>query len=121
MTVTLVQPQQQLPPAASRRVLAALGVAGGLLPSPSAVVVLLAAVAAGRAWFGVLLVLAFGAGMALTLGAVGYAVLHGHERLLAFAERSDRPRVQAVVKLLPQLTASVVLLVGLVALVRATT
>lgn len=38
--------------------------AGGLVPSPSALVVLLAAIALGRTIFGVALVLVYGLGMA---------------------------------------------------------
>ncbi|MGC3004164.1 nickel transporter, partial [Streptomyces sp. G35A] len=52
-----------------------LGFAGGLVPSPSAVVVLVGAAAAGQAWFGLLLVVAYGVGLALTLTAAGYAVV----------------------------------------------
>ncbi|MFI2510954.1 sulfite exporter TauE/SafE family protein [Streptomyces sp. NPDC018972] len=52
-----------------------LGFAGGLVPSPSAVVVLVGAAALGRAWFGLLLVVAYGVGLALTLTAAGYAVV----------------------------------------------
>ncbi|MDL4818556.1 HoxN/HupN/NixA family nickel/cobalt transporter [Actinomadura opuntiae] len=48
-----------------------LGVAGGLVPSPSALVVLLGAIALGRTGFGVALVLGYGAGMAATLTATG--------------------------------------------------
>ena len=44
-----------------------MGMAGGLVPTPSALVVLLGATALGRAWFGVLLVAIYGIGMALTL------------------------------------------------------
>ena len=51
-----------------------MGFVGGLSPSPSAVVVLLGAAALGRAWFGVLLVLAYGVGMAATLTGVGLAL-----------------------------------------------
>ncbi len=52
-----------------------LGFAGGLVPSPSAVVVLVGAAALGHAWFGLLLVVAYGVGLALTLTAAGYAVV----------------------------------------------
>ena len=51
--------------------LVGMGVAGGLVPSPSALVVLLGAVALGRTVFGVLLVLTYGIGMAATLTAAG--------------------------------------------------
>ncbi|MFJ8908951.1 nickel/cobalt transporter [Streptomyces sp. NPDC102359] len=63
-----------------------LGFAGGLVPSPSAVVVLVGATALGHAWFGLLLVVAYGVGLALTLTAAGYAVVRaggGVSRLLA--------------------------------------
>lgn len=48
-----------------------MGLVGGLVPSPSALLLLLAALAVGRAWFGFVLVLAFGIGMAVSLAAVG--------------------------------------------------
>ncbi|MFI6563162.1 sulfite exporter TauE/SafE family protein [Streptomyces sp. NPDC050534] len=62
-----------------------LGFAGGLVPSPSAVVVLVGAAALGQAWFGLLLVVAYGIGLALTLTAAGFAVVKlgtGMNRLL---------------------------------------
>jgi ABC-type nickel/cobalt efflux system permease component RcnA len=58
-------------PHVGRGGLVAMGMAGGLVPSPSAVLVLLGALALGRAWFGVLLVLGYGVGMALTLLGAG--------------------------------------------------
>ncbi|MFI1396528.1 sulfite exporter TauE/SafE family protein [Streptomyces sp. NPDC020681] len=71
-----------------------LGFAGGLVPSPSAVVVLVGAAALGQAWFGFLLVLAYGAGLALTLAAAGFLVVRVGERaaafLMAFTERKPR-------------------------------
>jgi len=106
-------------PAARRSVLVTLGITGGLLPSPSAVVVLLAAATAGRAWYGVLLVLAFGVGMALTLAGVGFAVLRGQERLLAIAERSPKPWMNQALRKLPVVTASAVVLVGIALLITA--
>ncbi len=45
------------------------------MPSASAVVVLVGAAALGQAWFGLLLVVAYGAGLALTLTAAGIAVV----------------------------------------------
>jgi nickel/cobalt exporter len=57
------------------RSLLGMGVAGGLAPSPSAVVVLLGGIAIGRPWFGVMLVVAYGLGMALTLTAAGFALV----------------------------------------------
>src|SRR5262249_37897438 len=47
--------------------LAGIGIAGGLVPSPSALVVLLGAIGLGRTGFGVVLVLAYGVGLAAAL------------------------------------------------------
>jgi nickel/cobalt exporter len=61
----------------SRRGLVALGLSGGLLPSPSAFVVLVSGLLTGRALGAVVLVVAFGIGMAATLTAVGLLSLRG--------------------------------------------
>jgi ABC-type nickel/cobalt efflux system permease component RcnA len=61
----------------SRRGLVALGLSGGLLPSPSAFVVLVSGLLTGRALGAVVLVVVFGAGMAVTLTAVGVLSLRG--------------------------------------------
>lgn len=63
-------------PAIARRSLFALGLAGGIVPSTSALLILLGAIAAGRPVFGVVLVVAFGLGMAVVLCAVGVAIVH---------------------------------------------
>jgi ABC-type nickel/cobalt efflux system permease component RcnA len=63
-----------LPPGTSllsRPGLAALAVAGGLVPSPGALLVLTASVAASRTTFGLALVVAFSLGLAGALTAVG--------------------------------------------------
>src|SRR5207302_4288939 len=65
---------EDVPPVRTRA-LVAMGFAGGLVPSPSALVVLLGAMALGRAWFGVVLVIAYGLGMAGTLTAAGALLL----------------------------------------------
>jgi ABC-type nickel/cobalt efflux system permease component RcnA len=65
-----------LPPAADGRPatwrsLLALGVSGGLLPCPSALVVLLSAIALHRVAFGLLLIVAFSLGLAGVLVGIG--------------------------------------------------
>ena len=75
-----------LPPGAAGekvtwRSLIALGVSGGLVPCPSAMVLLLAAIALNKTGYGLLLVLAFSIGLAGTLTIVGLAFLHARERL----------------------------------------
>lgn len=74
----------------SRRGVVLLGMSGGLLPSPSAFLVLTTAMFLGRAGFGLLLVLAFSAGLATTLTVVGVAAVHGRELLARQAPRSHR-------------------------------
>jgi nickel/cobalt transporter (NicO) family protein len=65
----------------SWRSLLALGISGGLVPCPSAMVLLLAAVALNKTAYGLLLVVAFSVGLALTLTAVGLAFLYARSRI----------------------------------------
>lgn len=58
------------------RSLLMLGVSGGLLPCPSALVVMLSAVALGRVGFGLLLVAAFSLGLAAVLSGIGMAFVY---------------------------------------------
>src|SRR5262249_48327349 len=55
----------------SLRPLGALGIAGGIVPCPAALVVLLSALSLGRVGFGLLLIVAFSVGLALVLIAIG--------------------------------------------------
>jgi ABC-type nickel/cobalt efflux system permease component RcnA len=58
------------------RSLVALGISGGLLPCPSALVVMLGAIALGRIGFGLLLILVFSLGLASVLTLVGILMVH---------------------------------------------
>lgn len=60
--------------------LAALGIAGGLVPSPTALVVLLGAAALGRLWLGIVLIVVYGLGMAGMLTAAGLLLLRVRDR-----------------------------------------
>lgn len=97
--------------------LAAMGVAGGLVPSPSALVVLLGATGLGRPGFGALLVVGYGVGMALTLMLVGLLVLRGQARLLE--RRSAGARTRRLARVLPVLTSAAVVVVGIGLVLRA--
>jgi nickel/cobalt exporter len=100
-------------PDASFRSLLAVGVSGGLLPCPSALVVLLAAISLHRVAFGLLLIVAFSAGLALTITAIGCA---------AVLARGAFRRVSLegpLVRLLPATSALVILAAGLAMTVRA--
>jgi ABC-type nickel/cobalt efflux system permease component RcnA len=96
-----------------RRGLVALGLAGGLVPSPSAVVVLLGGIALGRAWLGVALVLAYGVGMAATLTGVGLLLAHLRTRMDRRLHLPAGSLLARLGRLLPAVTASVIVLVGL--------
>lgn len=89
-----------------------LGFAGGLVPSPSAVVVLVGAAALGRAWFGLLLVVAYGAGLAVTLTAAGFAVFRLGAGLAARVRRPAGPLTRALRRGAPLGSASVVVALG---------
>jgi ABC-type nickel/cobalt efflux system permease component RcnA len=99
--------------ATSFRSLFAVGVSGGLLPCPSALVVLLAAISLHRVAFGLLLILAFSAGLALSITGIGLA---------AVLARSAFRRVSfegPLVRLLPAASALVILAAGLAMTLRA--
>jgi len=100
-----------LPPgAADERItwksLAALGVSGGLVPCPSAMVLLLAAVALNKTAYGMLLVLVFSVGLALTLTVVGLIFLHARNRF------SKGTAASRWAQLLPLASAAIITLVG---------
>jgi ABC-type nickel/cobalt efflux system permease component RcnA len=97
----------------SRKGLVGLGVAGGLVPSPSALLVLLAAVALGRAAFGIVLVLGYGVGMALALTAAGLLLLRLRGRIGRMVGNRHLRRVNWLIRALPVLTACLVLVVGI--------
>ncbi|HEY7277174.1 MAG TPA: High-affinity nickel-transporter [Trebonia sp.] len=89
--------------------LVGMGIAGGLVPSPSALIVLLGAVGLGRTAFGVLLVVAYGVGMAAALTAAGLVLVRVRDRW------TSRPRrtLARLTALAPAGTAALVLCVGL--------
>jgi nickel/cobalt exporter len=97
----------------SRRSLLAVGVSGGLLPCPSALVVLLAAISLHRVGFGLLLIVAFSAGLALTITGIGLVAVLART---AFGRLSFNGRV---LSLLPTLSALVIVVAGVGMTARA--
>lgn len=104
-------------PTMSRKALVVMGTAGGMVPSPSALVVLLGAIALGRTWFGILLVLGYGVGMALTL--VGAGLLLVRARATIDRRLTGRTRAARLVQALPVMTASFVVIAGVGLAARA--
>jgi ABC-type nickel/cobalt efflux system permease component RcnA len=90
------------------RSLLLLGVSGGLLPCPSALVLLLAAVSMNRAAFGMALVVAFSVGLAAVLTVVGLLFVKG-SRIVRRV-----PRLTAWGGYLPVASALVITVLGVV-------
>ena len=104
--------------------LAGIGLAGGLVPSPSALVVLLGAIGLGRPGFGILLVLAYGVGMAGALTAAGLLLVVIQRRVSAaksWARLTARfaPLTARMPAATSALTAGLVVIVGVGLAVRA--
>jgi ABC-type nickel/cobalt efflux system permease component RcnA len=87
------------------RSLLTLGISGGLVPCPSAMVLLLAAVALNKTAFGMLLVCVFSIGLALTLTAVGLVFLYARNR---FRKRASAARWPYLLLVLSAATITVV-------------
>jgi ABC-type nickel/cobalt efflux system permease component RcnA len=87
-----------------------LAVSGGLVPCPSALVLLLSAIAIGRVTFGLALLTSFSLGLSLVLIAIGCVVLYAKNLL------PDRPagRYHPLVKMMPVVSAGLITIVGLV-------
>lgn len=95
----------------SRRGLVLLGMSGGLLPAPSAFLVLVTTSFTGHLLFGVVLVLVFSIGMAATLTAIGLAVVRGRDALV---DRVSGAARQRLVTIAARVGAVVVLVGGVV-------
>ncbi len=95
------------------RSLITLGVSGGLVPCPDAIAILLAAVAVNRVVFGLSLIVAFSAGLAVVLISIGLLVVQGR-RLFARLRWFDQ-----VAAVMPVLSALVVLGLGTVLMLSA--
>jgi nickel/cobalt exporter len=90
-----------------------VGVAAGLLPCPSALVVLLSAIALHRVGLGLALIVAFSVGLAATITAIGLVAVLAQR---TFGRLSLNGRV---VRALPAVSAALILAVGVVITARA--
>jgi ABC-type nickel/cobalt efflux system permease component RcnA len=99
--------------ALSHRRLLGIGISGGIVPCPTALVVLLAAISLHRVGYGLVLIVAFSVGLAVAMTAIG---------LLAVTAKRTFARVDfngGAIRLLPAFSAVVVLGLGLAMTVRA--
>jgi nickel/cobalt exporter len=92
------------------RGLFALGLAGGIVPSTNALIILLSTIASGRPALGLVLVIAFGVGMATVMAGVGLALVHARRWLDRLPAGAALERVPS---LLPVATSCLVLGLGL--------
>jgi nickel/cobalt transporter (NicO) family protein len=99
--------------AVTRRSLIAMGAAAGLIPCPSALVVLLGAIAQHEVALGLLLIVAFSVGLAGTLTGLGLLVVYAR-RVLPRGRLTGR-----VATALPAASALAIVLVGCVLTARA--
>jgi ABC-type nickel/cobalt efflux system permease component RcnA len=99
--------------AITRKGILGVGVAAGLLPCPSALVVLLSAIALHRVGFGLALIVAFSLGLAATITGIGLVAVMARR---AFSRVSFEGRL---VRALPAVSALVILGVGVVLTARA--
>jgi ABC-type nickel/cobalt efflux system permease component RcnA len=102
-------PHHHHPEDLSARGIVAMGASAGLIPCPSALVVLLGAVAQHQLALGLVMIVAFSLGLAATLTALGVAVVH--------ATRLPVPR--RVAAALPTASAFAIVCVGVVLTVQA--
>jgi len=87
--------------------LMALGASGGLVPCPSALILLLSAISIGRVGLGMVLLVAFSLGLAIVLTATGMFVLYA-KNLFPEHKRKDN----AFFRVMPVVSAAAILLVG---------
>jgi ABC-type nickel/cobalt efflux system permease component RcnA len=103
-----------VPSTVSLRALLALGVTGGIVPCPAALVVLLSAVSLHRVGFGLLLIVAFSFGLAAVLIAIGLLMVYAHH-LMARLQGDGR----LITRWLPLTSAAVMTVFGMAIAVQA--
>jgi nickel/cobalt transporter (NicO) family protein len=90
--------------------LIALGASGGLVPCPSALVVLLSAIALGRVGLGLILLVGFSLGLAGLLVAIGLVVLYAKHLL----PDNQKGPAHPVFRLIPVFSAAIIVCVGII-------
>jgi nickel/cobalt exporter len=100
------------------RSLVALGISGGLLPCPTALVVMLAAIALDRISYGLVLIVAFSAGLAGVLTGIGLLLVYTRQiagrsaRMSALSRRFHIPA--HLVAVIPLGSAAIIFVAGLI-------
>ncbi len=94
------------------RSLLALGVSGGLVPCPSALVLLLSAISLDRLEFGMVLVVAFSVGLAAVLTGIGLLMVYARRLFERFSFEARMPRFLPVASALAISLAGVLIVIG---------
>ena len=100
----------------SMRNLFSLGIYGGLIPCPTAIVVLLTSISLNRVGFGLLLVVAFSFGLAAVLTGIGIMLVQANRTLTRFSSGRISSRIST---LLPVFSALAVIVAGTLITLRA--
>lgn len=103
--------QQGLRPTAGQ--IMAFGAAGGMIPCPASITVMLLALSVGKTGWGLLMVLGFSAGLALTLVGVGLLIV------LSLGRIGKSERFAWISRNAPLISAAVVILSGVGALLTS--
>ena len=101
--------------ALSMRNLLALGISGGLLPCPSALILMLSAIALHQVGLGIALIVAFSLGLAGVLTAIGLFMVYAGKLL----ERLPIRHSALTTRFLPMASATFITLAGLLITIRA--
>ena len=107
-------PETGTPEAVSLKSLLALGITGGMVPCPAALVVLLGALAIHRIAFGLFLIVAFSAGLAIVLVSFGFAMVYARQFIGRF--NAHGPLTE---RWLPLASSAAIMMIGLTITVQS--
>lgn len=92
------------------RQIIAFGAAGGLVPCPASVSIMILAVSVGQTWMGLAAVLCFSAGLAIAMVSVGLLVVSGFKQL------TKPGRATSIARYAPWISATAIIVSGLFAI-----
>lgn len=103
--------------------LLALGVSGGLIPCPSALLLLLSSIALGQVGYGLILVLSFSLGLASVLTGLGLLLIYSKHlfKRLPIEKWTDQKsfKFNWIMRIIPIATATAITFIGLIISIQA--
>ena len=107
----------------SLKSLLALGVSGGLIPCPSALLLLLSSIALGQVGYGLILVLSFSLGLASVLTGLGLLLIYSKHlfKRLPIEKWTDQKsfKLKWMMNVIPIATATAITFIGLIISIQA--